>query len=61
MAVPKRRISKTKKRQRKASHRKKLPAVSEDKQGGGYHVPHRVNPTTGMYRGRQVISVATDE
>ncbi len=50
-----------KKRRKKAARKTTLPGMSEDKQSGGFHVPHRVCPETGMYRGRQVISVATDE
>lgn len=61
MAVPKRKTSKTKKRQRRASHKHSVPSTSEDKPGGGHHLPHRVCPTTGMYRGRQVLTVSADE
>jgi large subunit ribosomal protein L32 len=62
MAVPKRRTSKMKKRQRKAGRKTVVPGISEDKQqGGGFHLPHRVCPETGMYRGRQVISISADE
>lgn len=61
MAVPKRKTSKMKRRQRQASHKRALPAISEDKQSGGLHLPHRVCPETGMYRGRQVLVVSDDE
>ena len=61
MAVPKRKTSKMKKRQRKASHKRSYPAASEDKESGGYHLPHRVNPDTGMYRGRQVLTISSDD
>lgn len=61
MAVPKRRVSRMKRRQRQASHKKSYPNASEDKQNGGIHLPHRVCPETGMYRGRQVLTVKSEE
>lgn len=61
MALPKRRVSRMKRRQRQASHKRDYPNAANDKQGGGVHLPHRVNPETGMYRGRQVLTVNTDE
>lgn len=61
MAVPKRKTSKAKKRQRKASHKRSYTAVSEDGRDGGFHVPHRVCPETGMYKGRQVLNITADE
>ncbi len=60
MAVPKRRQSRMKRRQRQASHKKSYANPSDDKQGGGLHLSHRVNPETGMYRGRQVLTIKTD-
>jgi large subunit ribosomal protein L32 len=50
-----------KRRQRQASHKKDYPNAAEDKQGGGLHLPHRVNPETGMYRGRQVLTIKSDD
>lgn len=61
MAMPKRRVSRMKRRQRQASHKKSYPNASEDKQSGGLHLPHRVCPETGMYKGRQVLTVSADE
>ena len=61
MAVPKRKTSKMKQRTRKASHKKSYPNASVDKQSGGLHLSHRVCPETGMYRGRQVLSINVDE
>jgi len=49
-----------KRRQRQASHKKSYPNASEDKQNGGIHLPHRVCLETGMYRGRQVLTVKSD-
>lgn len=48
-------------RHRKASHKKSYPNAAVDKQSGGLHLSHRVCPETGMYRGRQVLSITADE
>ena len=61
MAAPKRKTSKSKKRMRKSTHRKSLPSLSVDKQTGSAHLSHRVDKTTGMYNGRQVLSRTVDE
>ena len=61
MAVPKRRRSKSKKRARRASHKGRIPSFSLDKATGSVHLPHRVDPKTGMYNGRQVLSITADE
>ncbi len=43
---------------RRAAHFALIPAsISKDKEGN-VQLPHRVNPTTGMYKGRQVVDVA---
>lgn len=64
MGVPKRKTSKMRKRQRIAAQRARItyPTPSASSAGGSdYHLPHRVCPTTGMYKGRQVLVVSTDE
>ncbi len=61
MAVPKRRVSRMKRRQRQASHKKSYPNASEDKKSGGIHLSHRVCPETGMYNGRQVLTIKVDD
>lgn len=63
MGVPKRKKSKQRKRQRIAAQRAQIsyPTPSASSSGGAdFHLPHRVCPTTGMYRGRQVLVVSTD-
>jgi large subunit ribosomal protein L32 len=57
MGVPKRKVSKMRKRQRKASHRRDAVTLRTDKETGSRHLSHRVDPVTGMYRGRQVLTV----
>ena len=59
MAVPKRKVSKQKIRQRKASfnHKKAMPDASQCGNCGSSRLPHRVCPSCGFYKGRQVVSV----
>jgi len=45
---------------RKASHKHAVRAVQECPECGGAQQPHRVCPKCGVYRGRQVLTVATD-
>jgi large subunit ribosomal protein L32 len=62
MGVPKRKTSKMKRRQRQAQNYKKhLVPASLDPKTGALHVSHRVDPKTGMYRGRQVLIISADE
>jgi large subunit ribosomal protein L32 len=44
-------------RTRKASHRPTAPQLSKCSQCGAHVKPHRVCPSCGYYKGRQVISV----
>ncbi|MGF1451870.1 MAG: 50S ribosomal protein L32 [Opitutales bacterium] len=56
MAQPKRKQSKRRSRLRRGANHFQAPQLSRDADGQLF-MPHRVNPTTGMYRGRQVIEV----
>jgi len=56
MAVPKRKVSKSRKAMRSANKHKPLPQLSTDTNTGSRHLRHRVDPQTGFYRGRQVLS-----
>ena len=61
MAVPKRKTSKSKTASRKAQNMKRKFALAGiDSESGAPSLPHRVCPTTGKYRGRQVITVSDD-
>ena len=60
MAVPKRRVSKTKVRQRKAAKITKVAAVGVCSECGAPQQPHRACPSCGYYRGRQVKTVEAD-
>lgn len=62
MAVPKRRTSRMKRDQRRANHDKvTAPNVSPCANCGDMMVPHRVCPSCGHYKGREVIAKATAE
>ncbi|MAI20572.1 MAG: 50S ribosomal protein L32 [Kiritimatiellaceae bacterium] len=61
MAVPKRKTSKSKSSSRKAQNMKKPIARASTSQSGAPALPHRVCPSTGTYKGRQVISVEVSE
>jgi len=60
MAVPKRKMSKSKARARKASHKKQYPSTKVCPECGAAQEPHRVCPSCGYYRGRQVLTVEAD-
>ena len=61
MAVPKRKSSKCKIRMRKRSHKTSLRSTKPCPNCGAKHLPHRVCPHCGFYRGRQVKSVAVKD
>ncbi|MEO0467692.1 MAG: 50S ribosomal protein L32 [Pseudomonadota bacterium] len=55
MAVPKSKISKSRRGMRRAHDRISSTAYVEDKETGELHRPHHIDLKTGMYRGKQVI------
>ena len=57
MAVPKSKISKSKRDMRRAHDSIKSDAYVEDKVTGELHRPHHIDLKTGMYGGRQVLKV----
>ncbi len=54
MAVPNRKISKTRKRKRRANHHVDIPNVISC-ECGEPTLPHRICPSCGMYKGRQML------
>ena len=56
MAQPKRKQSKQRSRKRRGANRFIAPQLSKNADGSLFMM-HHVDPVTGMYRGRQVISV----
>lgn len=57
MAQPKRKNSKMRSAKRRGAKRFKAPLLAKDPTDGTAHLPHRVNPSNGLYRGRQVLDV----
>lgn len=56
MAVPKRRQSTTRRDKRRSHDAIALPNTSACPQCGEPKLPHRVCPSCGTYKGRQVVS-----
>jgi large subunit ribosomal protein L32 len=56
MANPKRKQSKRRSANRRAANALRAPQFAKDTDGGSFR-PHRVNPKTGIYRGRQILNV----
>ncbi len=56
MGQPKRKHSKQRSRKRRGANRFKVPQLAKDADGSLMR-PHRVNPETGQYRGRQVLDL----
>jgi len=57
MAVPKRKKSKMRIRQRKGQVKAELAQVQECPNCGAAQQSHRVCPSCGMYKGRKVLTV----
>lgn len=55
MAVPKKRVSKQRKRKRNGDKKASVPSLVSCQNCGDPKLPHRVCPTCGTYRGEQVI------
>ena len=55
MAVPKRKVSRARRGQRRSTDALTQPTYVEDKDSGELRRPHHIDLKTGMYRGRQVI------
>ena len=60
MAVPKRKVSPSRRNMRRSHDAVKAPTYIEDKTSGELRRPHHIDLTTGMYRGRQVLAVKAD-
>jgi large subunit ribosomal protein L32 len=55
MAVPKRKVSRMKRGNRRGHDSLDKPTYVEDKDTGELRRPHHIDLKTGMYRGRQVL------
>ena len=57
MAVPKRKTSPSKRNMRRSHHAIKSLNIIEDKDSGEPRISHRIDKSTGMYKGRQIFCV----
>jgi len=55
MAVPKSKITRSKRGHRRSTDALKNPTYVEDKNSGELRRPHHIDLKTGMYRGRQIL------
>ncbi len=55
MAVPKRKVSRMKRGNRRSGDVVEKPTYIEDKDSGELRRPHHIDLKTGMYRGRQIL------
>ena len=55
MAVPKRKTSKSKRNMRRSHDAIKLINLIEDKESGEPRISHRLDISTGIYNGRQIL------
>ena len=60
MAVPKSKITKSKRGMRRAHDSIGATAYVEDKDSGELRRPHHVDLKSGMYRGRQILTPKDD-
>ena len=57
MAVPKSKITKSKRGMRRSHDSLKNDTYVENKDTGELHRPHHIDMKTGMYKGKQIIKV----
>lgn len=60
MAVPKSKITKSRRGMRRSHDRLKSNAYVEDQDSGELRRPHHIDLKSGMYRGRQILEPSED-
>jgi len=60
MAVPRKKMSKSRIGMRRSGHQLATVTWVEDKKTGEIHRPHHIDLKTGMYKGRQVLAPKAD-
>ena len=60
MAVPKKKVSKSRRDMRRAHDALKTPSYVEDQDSGELRRPHHIDLKTGVYRGRQILEPTED-
>ena len=58
MAVPKKKMSRSRTRQRKAAWKVSRPTTAPCPQCGAAKAPHRACPQCGTYKGREAVSTS---
>tara|TARA_Y100000768_G_C23781358_1_gene588160 strand:- start:567 stop:758 length:192 start_codon:yes stop_codon:yes gene_type:complete len=61
MAVPKRKTTPSKRNMRRSHDSIKAMNIVEDKDSGEPRISHRIDLSTGMYNGRQVLKQKSDK
>jgi large subunit ribosomal protein L32 len=61
MAVPKRKTSPSRRNMRRSHHALAPNSFIEDKETGEMRRPHHIDLKTGIYKGRQVLDVKSDD
>jgi large subunit ribosomal protein L32 len=60
MAVPKRKTSKSRRNKRRSHIALTVPQISLDKTSGMYRLPHHMDLSSGVYRGKKIIEKVTE-
>ncbi len=60
MAVPRSKVSRMKRGQRRSHDALSAPAYVEDKESGERRRPHHIDMKSGKYRGRQILEPKSD-
>ncbi|MEO1197635.1 MAG: 50S ribosomal protein L32 [Pseudomonadota bacterium] len=60
MAVPKRKVTPSRRGKRRSADALKQPTYVEDKESGELRRPHHIDLKTGMYRGKQILDIKED-
>ncbi len=55
MAVPMKKVTRSKRGHRRSGHASEQVTYVENKETGELHRPHHVDLKTGIYRGRQIL------
>ena len=55
MAVPKRKTTKSKRNMRRSHDSLNVINIIEDKESGEPRLPHKIDLSTGMYNGKQIL------
>ena len=56
MAVPKRKTTPSKRNMRRSHKALKSINIIEDKESGEPRIPHQIDLSTGMYKGRKILN-----